>query len=75
MPRDLVRPRLTVTGSVVSTGRCLVVAAPDGRWAVTGSVHVALKPGDRITVQGPAAAVPPGCTADRAIGAASLTRH
>ena len=67
-PTDLVGPPLTLTGTIVSAGRCVIIETDQRqRWLLTGSLAKPLVGGATVTVRGRAPRVPPDCAADRAL--------
>lgn len=69
MPRDLVGPPVTLTGTVHVEAGCVVLEVNGRRWALFGRAAQALSDshGRTATVRGRPMRLPPGCDADQAI--------
>jgi hypothetical protein len=67
MPRDLVGPPVTLTGTVhVETG-CIMLDVQGRRWALYGRAAESLSDGRTATVRGRPMRLPPDCDADQAL--------
>ncbi|MFI5486187.1 hypothetical protein ACIBXA_17805 [Micromonospora echinaurantiaca] len=51
----------TLTGTVERAGDCTMLLVGERRWALTGDVAAALRPGARVTVRGNVAPRPAAC--------------
>ncbi|SCG48359.1 hypothetical protein GA0070609_2058 [Micromonospora echinaurantiaca] len=51
----------TLTGTVERAGDCTMLLVGERRWALTGEVAAALRPGARVTVRGNVAPRPAAC--------------
>ncbi|MDO3704950.1 DUF5818 domain-containing protein [Micromonospora sp. C28SCA-DRY-2] len=51
----------TLTGTVERDGECTMLLVGERRWALTGEVAAALRPGARVTVRGNVAPRPAAC--------------
>jgi hypothetical protein len=73
MPRDLVGPPVTLTGTVhVGTG-CIVLDVRGRRWALFGRAVQALTDGRTATVHGRPIRLPSGCDADQALDVRTIS--
>lgn len=61
LPGPLPFGERTLTGTVQRVGHCTMLVVGERRWALTGDVAAALRPGVRVTVRGNLAPRPAAC--------------
>ena len=66
-PQDLIGPPTTITGTIASTGRCVILDSASGPWLLTGDPAKTLQSGAEVTVRGRPITPPPDCAAPRAL--------
>jgi hypothetical protein len=72
MPRDLVGPPVTLTGTVHIEAGCVTLKVKGQRWALLGRAAQALTDGRTATVRGRPTRLPAGCEADQALNVRSV---
>jgi hypothetical protein len=66
-PQDLRGAPMTLSGTVRTSGGCVFLDTPSGRWLLSGQPTTTLRDGATATVRGRPTAVPARCTASRAL--------
>jgi hypothetical protein len=72
-PQDRVGAPIVLTGTVDTTGPCVILTVAGHRWALLGEPIGQLTDQQTVTVRGRPATMPPGCDAASALTVRSIT--